>query len=199
MGITNSLLSAVVIIGTVACCSCEPNVNKQAVPEFPNTSGVMEIASEPSPIITVASNAPYVTRDEKLELVKLLYLEAGVQSRECKEMVAAVVMNRLNSGKWGNTLHEVIFAEGPQFDCAYMIPNIEPFVCKEAPYYERSAEFIGNWKDCYSIVDVVTSRGIQIPPYVLYFSSGAPFDWEGYKVYMVIDGMYFGYLEEDVK
>ena len=198
MGITNSLLSAVVIVGTVACCSCEPNVNKQAIPELPNTSGVMEIASEPSPIITVASNTPAVTREEKLELVKLLYLEAGVQSHECKEMVAAVVMNRLNSGKWGNTLHEVIFADG-QFDLAYRIPSMEPFVCKEAPYYEKSQEFIGNWKDCYTVADQATSRGTQIPPYVLYFSSGAPFDWEGYKVYTVIDGMYFGYLEEDVK
>ena len=198
MGITNSILSAVVIIGTVACCSCEPNVNKQVAPELPNTSGVIEVASEPSPTILIASNAPYVTRDEKLELVKLLYLEAGVQSRECKEMVAAVVLNRLNSGMWGNTLHDVIFADG-QFDCAYMIPRTEPFKCAEAPYYERSAEFIGNWKDCYSVVDQMTTRGVQVPPYVLYFSSGEPFDWKGYHVYTVIDGMYFGYLEADVK
>lgn len=198
MGITNSILSVVVIVGTVACCSCEPNVNKQAVPELPNTPGVMEMVSEPSPTMLVASNAPYVTRDEKLELVKLLYLEAGVQSRECKEMVAAVTINRLNSGKWGNTLHEVIFAEG-QFDCAYMIPRTEPFVCKEAPYYEKSQEFINNWKDCYAVADQMTTRGMQVPPYVLYFSSGEPFDWEGYQVYTVIDGMYFGYLEKDVR
>ena len=95
MGITNSLISAAVIVGTVACCSFEPNVNKQAVPELPNASCVIEIASEPSPTVLIASNAPYVARDEKLELVKLLYMEAGIQSRKCKEMVAGVVMNRL--------------------------------------------------------------------------------------------------------
>lgn len=188
MGIYNTVLSSAVIIAFIGSCTIEPNV------ETPKEQQIIE----PSPIITVASNQPTVSREEKLELVKLLYLEAGVQSRECKEMVAAVVINRLNSGKWGNTLHEVIFAEGPQFDLAYKIPTLEPFACPEAPYYEKSQEFINNWKDCYAVADQMTTRGMQVPPYVLYFSSGEPFDWEGYHVYTVIDGMYFGYLEQDM-
>ena len=189
MGIYNSILSSVVLATLIGSCCIEPSTEQ---------SSPKEQIIEPSPIIVLASNTPAVTRDEKLELVKLLYLEAGVQSRECKEMVAGVVMNRLKSGKWGNTLHEVIFAEGPQFDLAYRIPNMKPYSCPEAPYYEKSQEFTGNWNDCYAVADQATSRGMQIPPYVLYFSSGAPFDWEGYKVYTVIDGMYFGYLEQDM-
>lgn len=187
MGIYNTVLSSAVIVALIGSCTIEPNV------ETPKEQQIIE----PSPIVVLASNQPIVSREEKLELVKLLYLEAGVQSYECKEMVAAVVMNRLNSGKWGNTLHEVIFADG-QFDCASMIPHTEPFVCKEAPYYEKSQEFINNWKDCYAVADRMATRGMQVPPYVLYFSSGEPFDWEGYHVYTVIDGMYFGYLEKDM-
>ena len=187
MNMYNTIVNSAVIVALIGSCTVEPNVE----------ASKEQIIIDPSPILVLASNQPSVTRDEKLELVKLLYLEAGVQSKECKEMVAGVVMNRLRDGRWGSTLHDVIFSDG-QFEVAHLIPRTEPFICREAPYYEKSQEFIGNWEDCYSVADQAVSRGMQIPPYVMYFSSGAPFDWPRYKVYTVIDGMYFGYLEEDM-
>ena len=39
-----------------------------------------------------------------------MYCEAGNQPYEGQLAVASVVMNRLNSGLWGNTLAEVIYA-----------------------------------------------------------------------------------------
>lgn len=187
--IYNTILSTAVLVTLVGPCTIEPST------ELPLPAEPMNPSASP---VLIAENRPSVTRDEKLEFVKLLYLEAGVQSRRCKEMVAGVVANRWKSGKWGDSLHDVIFAEG-QFSPAYLISRTEPFVCRESQYYEKSPEFIGNWKDCYEVVDEAISGEIDLPPYVLYFSSEAPFDWQGYHVYAEVDGMYFGYLEKDAR
>lgn len=196
MGVLNSVIGSALIMGIVVGCCFEPSVDNQPMPAIPNESEAVKLAFEPPAMLALSPMPKKHTEAEREDFVRLIYLEAGVQSYGCKEMVAAVVMNRFRDGSWGSTLHDVIYAKG-QFECAYRISSTEPFVCREAPYYEKSQEFIGNWKDCYSVADRALSRGIQVPPYVLYFSSGYPFDWPGYHVYTVIDGMYFGYLEKD--
>ena len=61
------------------------------------------------------------TEEDVYLLGKLIYAEAGASycSDELQLMVGNVVINRLESGYWGDTLEEVIFAEGqysPTFD-----------------------------------------------------------------------------------
>lgn len=52
------------------------------------------------------------TADELQLLAALIYCEAGNQSYEGKVAVGAVVMNRVRSGAYPNTIHGVIYASG---------------------------------------------------------------------------------------
>ena len=54
------------------------------------------------------------SEQEVYELAKIVYCEAGGESQLCKEYVAQVVINRVNSPKFPNTIHDVIF-QGKQF------------------------------------------------------------------------------------
>lgn len=52
----------------------------------------------------------YLSADEIYLLSCVIMMEAGNENYEGKLAVAGVVMNRLRSGYWGSTLHEVIYA-----------------------------------------------------------------------------------------
>lgn len=79
---------------------------------------VMEPAIEP-----IESIEP-ITKDQHL-LAKLIHTEANSESLEGQIAVGAVVMNRVNSSDFPNTIHEVIFAKG-QFCGAKNIDQVEP-------------------------------------------------------------------------
>lgn len=51
---------------------------------------------------------------EIYEWAKIVYCEAGGESQKCREYVAQVVLNRINSSRFPNTVHGVIF-QGKQF------------------------------------------------------------------------------------
>ena len=53
-----------------------------------------------------------LTWDEQQLLAKLIWLEARGESAEGQQAVAEVALNRLVSGNFGSTLHEVIYGEG---------------------------------------------------------------------------------------
>lgn len=57
-----------------------------------------------------ATEEKVVASDDLYLLAAIVFGEAGNQSYEGQLAVASVVMNRLNSGLWGNTLAEVIYA-----------------------------------------------------------------------------------------
>ena len=57
------------------------------------------------------------TNDVNL-LARLIYAEAAANNILDKQYVGAVVMNRLRSGLWGNTLKSVIYAKG-QYACTW--------------------------------------------------------------------------------
>jgi len=63
--------------------------------------------------ITVAQNASYnATTDEVLLLAALIQCEAGSEIYEGKVAVGAVVLNRVRSSRYPNTIAEVIYAPG---------------------------------------------------------------------------------------
>jgi spore germination cell wall hydrolase CwlJ-like protein len=63
------------------------------------------------------SNYYYVSNTIKLSnheyecLVRNIYFESGVESIEGKIAVAQVTFNRLNTGRWGNTVCKVVYAK----------------------------------------------------------------------------------------
>jgi spore germination cell wall hydrolase CwlJ-like protein len=64
-----------------------------------------------APITTNANVPKFSTADEDL-LARIVQAEAGNQSEEGKQAVAATIINRLNSGQYGNTLQSVLTAAG---------------------------------------------------------------------------------------
>lgn len=76
------------------------------------------------------ANARYpdiqLTADEMKMLAELVWVEARGESREGQQAVAEVVLNRLNSGKFGETLSNVVYGEG-QFRSAPFLDEAEPF------------------------------------------------------------------------
>ena len=66
---------------------------------------------------TVKTSAYNVSEEDVYLLSCLVHAEAGWEPYEGKLAVANVVLNRLNSGKYGNSISEVIYAKG-QFSVA---------------------------------------------------------------------------------
>ena len=53
-----------------------------------------------------------LTEEGQRMLARLVWLEVRGQSPECQRMICEVILNRLASGIWGNTITDVMFAEG---------------------------------------------------------------------------------------
>ena len=121
-----------------------------------------------------------VTSEEREMLARLVYREVNIESVECQRAVVSVVLNRLESGQWGDSIKDVIYAAG-QFSPAYLLSSTTP----------NNAN--------YEAVDYVLKNGSSLPSYVLYFRSDYHFNWQGYKPYTSIDQTCFGYLETDFK
>ena len=113
-----------------------------------------------------------LTNAEKELLAQLLYHEARGESLECQKAVVSVVLNRVESGKWGDTLKEVIYAKN-QFEpvAKGLIPNTKPL------------------QKQYEAIDYVLENGATVPSNVLYFRAGHYFEWG--TDYMNIDNTYF--------
>lgn len=121
-----------------------------------------------------------LTSEEREMLARLVYREANVESIDCQRAVVSVVLNRLENGRWGDSVESVIYAPG-QFSPAYLLRNTTP----------------NNTN--YDAVDYVLRNGSTLPSYVLYFRADYHFNWQGYQPYTSIDKTYFGYLEKDFK
>lgn len=63
--------------------------------------------------VATANREAFRLSDEDVYLLAgVVHMEAGNQSYEGKLAVANVVLNRLKSGKWGNTMKSVVYAKG---------------------------------------------------------------------------------------
>jgi hypothetical protein len=143
------------------------------------------LAAEPQEIIQVETVEPItykynLTPDQSEMLARLVYLEGNTESLACQKGIVSVIINRLNSGYWGNTLRSVIYAKN-QFTPAKRIPYVTP----NSTNYEA--------------VDHVLRYGVTLPTYVLYFRANHHHRWSGYRWYIQIDKTYFGYMAKDKK
>lgn len=93
-----------------------------------------------------------LTWEEQQLLAKLIWLEARGESAEGQQAVAEVVLNRLVSGKFGDTLSEVIYGEG-QF-------RTTPFL--------KDAEA---WQAQYDAIDDALEGPYVLPMNVMYFAT----------------------------
>ena len=111
-------------------------------------------------------------------LARLVFLEANTESIECQKAIVSVVINRVNSGHWGDTVNSVVYAKN-QFTPASRIPYVTPTATN------------------YEAVDYVLANGVTLPSYCLYFRVGYHFSWNGYVPYTSIGNTYFGYMAKD--
>lgn len=126
----------------------------------------------------VVKTAVYtITDEERTMLAKLVHCEASVMSQEGRIAVASVIFNRLDAGKWGDTLYDVVHYPNAFTPVLYgLLENTVP-----------------DQRD-YDAVDYVVENGPTVPTYVRYFRTDYDFKWENYQNYCVIDTMYFGYF-----
>ena len=137
---------------------------------------VTELRTKPATIKTIAEKQPAynLTISERELLAQLLYHEARGESLECQKAVVSVVLNRLDSGIWGDTLKKVIYAKN-QFEpvAKGLLPNTKPL------------------QKQYEAIDYVLENGSTIPEDVLYFRADHYFEWG--TAYMNIDNTYFSF------
>jgi spore germination cell wall hydrolase CwlJ-like protein len=119
-----------------------------------------------------------VTPEERLLLAQLVYREANLESLDCQKAVVSVVFNRLDAGKWGDTLHEVIYYKNAFTPATSgLLEGVEPTDTN------------------FEAVDFVIQNGPTLPTEVRYFRSGHHFSWDNYEGYIVLDNTYFGYFK----
>ena len=118
----------------------------------------------------------YELSAEDRELVtKLLYCEGRGESIECQRAIVSVIINRWQSGKWGSSISDVVYAKG-QFE-----PVSTGAVSKAKPSQTQ-----------YDVVDYILRNGTTLPSWVMYFRASYHFNWKGYSQYCNIDNTYFG-------
>lgn len=93
-----------------------------------------------------------LTWEEQQLLAKLIWLEARGESREGQQAVAEVVLNRLVSGKYGDSLKQVIYGEG-QFRTTPFLDDAEA------------------WQAQYDAIDNALSGPYILPMDVMYFAT----------------------------
>lgn len=136
------------------------------------------IDSNESEVIEVFESDPStwyypMTEDELYELATLVYLEGGVESYECQQAIASVVINRATTS--GKSTHDVIYAKH-QFTPAKKIKQSEP-----SESTMKAAKYVAMY-------------GPSIPEYVTFFRADYYFDWGSpYVDYVCIDRTYFTY------
>lgn len=91
------------VVKTVTEVSTNTVIERITVPEIVKVEIVKEV--ERIPEITLSD-------DDKILIAKLVYAEAGNQDYIGKRLVVDVVLNRLNSEKFPNTVAGVIYASG---------------------------------------------------------------------------------------
>lgn len=123
----------------------------------------------------------YPYTDEELEtFAHLLYAEAGGSSDLGIIYVGSVVLNRVSSDKFPNTLLEVIYQDG-QYS-----PTWNGFMQTEV---ENDS--------CYRIAKYLLENGSMLPSEVLGQADYSIYKRWGSKLYAEVDGNYFFYLKEE--
>lgn len=123
---------------------------------------------------------PTYTEEELETFAHLLYAEAGGESDTCIMYVGSVVLNRVTSENYPNTLLEVIYQNG-QYE-----PIRKGFMQVEVKN-----------PNCYKIAKFLLENGSMLPSEVLGQADYSIYSKYGSKLYDSIDGIYFFYLREE--
>lgn len=87
------------------------DIAQEAIRARMMTEGISTIEEDISNVIEVESEKKYL-------LARLVYAEAGSESDEHQQAVASVVLNRMNSDKFPDSIDEVIYQRNPlQYAC----------------------------------------------------------------------------------
>ena len=159
----------------------EQNIDNVEIVETLNVEEITEEIIEEEVVVEEVKKAYEVCDSDKELIIKLVYLEARGEPYEGKKAVASIVFNRLESGHWGNTIYDVIYAKG-QFTPAKQISSLNITDNK-------------TWNECIKAVEDVIDNGNIFPKYILYFRADYYFSWA--ISYKSIGTHYFSYLKKD--
>lgn len=120
----------------------------------------------------------YILTEEEIKLcMEITYYEAGAEPVELQRAVMEVLINRLQSGIWGNTITDVIFAK----NCSgnYEFDTVKYIGTQVIP--ERTRQVV--WD--------VLLNGTTIPGRVMFFRTDHYHKWEGAVDEFQIGNVYF--------
>lgn len=135
----------VLVLSQMAIWESE-RILSEGIPEPPRTAYVFEMPAptaevtiqraKPTPAPAPSVNERYagitMSDEERRELLAVIYLEAANQSAEGQQAVAEVVLNRVISPDFPDTVHEVIHQDNPvQFSTAENIGIATPTEAQE--------------------------------------------------------------------
>lgn len=171
--ITNTTVTDVVT--TTKEMTTEEITTEEITTEKPTEEDITEDVEEPSTQKVVYDSVPtkvnnFYDEDDLYILSHLIYGEAGGESNECQLAVGSVVLNRVKSNQFPNSISGVVFAPG-QYACTW-----------DGNYdKEPDARAIRN-------AQYLLENGSQLPDGVVFQAQFA----QG-EIYEIIDGEYFCY------
>ena len=120
----------------------------------------------------------YILTEDEINLcMEITYHEAGAEPVELQKAIMEVLINRLESGVWGSTMTDVIFAKTPQgeyeFDTVYLIGT--------QPIPNKTRDVV--WD--------VLLNGTSIHPRVMFFRTDHYHMWDGAVNEFRIGNVYF--------
>lgn len=131
---------------------------------------------KPTSVPTQEPKSLYTDEDIYV-LSHVIYGEAGGYSKELQIGVGSVVLNRVKSKKYPNTIKDVVFQKGQ-------------YACTWDGNYDREPD-----KQAVDVAIYLLENGSQFPEYVVFQSEFL----QGDRVYKQIENTYFCYYAEDVK
>jgi spore germination cell wall hydrolase CwlJ-like protein len=171
--ITNTTVTDVAT--TTEETTTEEITTEEITTEKPTEEDITEDVEEPSTQKVVYDSGPtkvnnFYDEDDLYILSHLIYGEAGGESDECQLAVGSVVLNRVKSNQFPNSISGVVFAPG-QYACTW-----------DGNYdKEPDARAIRNAR-------YLLENGSQLPDGVVFQAQFA----QG-EIYKIIDGEYFCY------
>lgn len=97
-------------VGMIFCASSGQRVVNCEVMEKPAPKEVKDIPEE-LPVVSMESNMYDLCQEEYDILLRIVEAEAGGEDEEGKLLVANVVLNRVNSDRFPDTISEVVFQQ----------------------------------------------------------------------------------------
>lgn len=155
------------------------NIQCYINPVFANTIQEEQVIEETIEEVVEEKPAYTVSAEERQLLAKLLWAEGRGESYDCQKAIISVVMNRVMSKDFPNTIKEVVYQKN-QFE-----PVSNGMLDRATPY-----------KQLYDAVDEVIAYGSTVPEWVCYFRASYHFGWQGYEPFCRIDNTYFGGFEK---